>query len=209
MYQVIVLVEQPVTEWDARQITALRRDATDTTRYVVLLPVEDAARQVEATIGSLAASDVMGTAALYLDESDLERVRQEIREESQAALDASIAAFTHQGADAIGEVTALDPLERLQSIVKERDASEVIIVTRPHVIAELLHLDWTSRARKHLDVPCLHLIAQSEPDWETEAEEIEQGVREADGDLPEVEDLDDAAESDPGSSDEPTGGERS
>lgn len=183
MYQVIVLVEQPVTEWDARQIIALHKNAAETSRYVVLLPVEDAARQVEATIGSLAASDVMGTAALYLDETDLERVREEIRTESKAALDASVGAFVDRGADAIGEVTALDPLERLQSIVKERGADEVIILTRQHVIAEFLHLDWASRARKHLDIPCLHLVAQSEPDWETESEEIEQGVRNEDGTL--------------------------
>lgn len=210
MYQVVVLVEQPVTEWDARQIIALHRDSPDDTRYVILLPVEDAARQVEATIGSLAASDVMGTAALYLDESDLERVREEIRVESKAALDASIQAFSRHGADAIGEVTALDPLDRLQSIVKERDAAEVIILTRPHVIAEFLHLDWTSRARKHLDVPCLHLVAQSEPDWETEAEEIEAGIRESDGDLEDIDDLEArAAEGETERGDESSGSPRS
>lgn len=169
MYDVVVLVEQPVTHWDAHQITALHTDAPDVVRYHVLMPVEDAASRVEATIGSLAASEVMGTAALYLDESDLERVHEEIREASEQALAQSISAFIEAGAQASGEVTPLDPLERLEQLVEERSAAEVVILTRPHLVAELLHLDWTHRARRRLNVPCLHLVAQSEPDWESEA----------------------------------------
>lgn len=169
MYDVVVLVEQPVTHWDAHQITALHTDAPDVVRYYVLMPVEDAASRVEATIGSLAASEVMGTAALYLDESDLERVHDEIRQASEQALAQSISAFLEAGAQAVGEVTPLDPLERLEQLVAERSSAEVVILTRPHLVAELLHLDWTHRARRRLNVPCLHLVAQSEPDWESEA----------------------------------------
>jgi hypothetical protein len=170
-YKVVVLVEEPVTDWDARQIAALHTDTPETTHYYVLIPVEDAASRVEATIGSLAASEVMGTAALYLDEADLERVHEEIREASQSALERSVDAFRNIGEVATGEVTASDPLDRLADLVKECGAVEVIILTRPHVIAELFHVDWTARARRRLDVPCLHLLAQSEPDWQTEYEE--------------------------------------
>jgi hypothetical protein len=170
-YEVVVLVEQPVTEWDARQIIALHTDTPEPTHYFVLIPVEDAASRVESTIGSLAASEVMGTAALYLDEADLERIHEEIRESSKHALEKSLAAFRSHDALASGEVTASDPLDRLVTLVKERDAAEVIILTRPHVVAELFHIDWTARARRRLNVPCLHLLAQSEPDWESEAEE--------------------------------------
>ena len=38
------------------------------------------------------------------------------------------------------------------------DAREAIILTRPHVVAEFFHVDWTSRARRKLGVPVLHLI---------------------------------------------------
>lgn len=175
MYDVVVLVEQPVTHWDAHQITALHRAAPDIVHYHVLMPIEDAASRVEATIGSLAASEVMGTAALYLDETDLERVHEEIREASQRALAQSVAAFNEAGAAASGEVTAIDPLDRLVALVAERDSAEVVILTRPHLVAELLHIDWTHRARRRLDVPCLHLIAQSEPDWESEADSNDEG----------------------------------
>lgn len=174
MYDIVVLVEQPVTHWDAHQITALHRESPDVVHYHVLMPVEDAASRVEATIGSLAASEVMGTAALYLDETDLERVHEEIREASERALAESVAAFLEAGAEASGEVTAIDPLERLETLVQQRGSAEVVILTRPHLVAELLRIDWTHRARRRLDIPCLHLIAQSEPDWETEADEADE-----------------------------------
>jgi hypothetical protein len=175
VYDIVVLVEQPVTHWDAHQITALHNDAPDVVHYHVLMPVEDAASRVEATIGSLAASEVMGTAALYLDETDIERVHEEIREASERALAQSIQAFIEAGARASGEVTAIDPLDRLAALVTERNSAEVVILTRPHLVAELLHIDWTHRARRRLDVPCLHLIAQSEPDWEAQTGNGETG----------------------------------
>ena len=170
MYDVVVLVEQPVTKWDARQIAALHHDSPEPVHYHLLMPVEDAATRVEATIGSLAASEVMGTAALYLDDADLERVHREVRAASERALAESIDAFRRADTDADGELTASDPLDRLATLVRERDSAEVVILTRRHVVAEFLHVDWANRARRKLKVPILHLLAQEEPDWEAEAE---------------------------------------
>jgi len=178
VYDIVVLVEQPVTHWDAHQITALHHDSPEAVHHHVLIPVEDAASRVEATIGSLAASEVMGTAALYLDDADLERVHREIREASKRALAESVQAFREAGASADGEVTASDPLDRLATLVRERDSAEVVILTRHHVVAEFLHVDWTNRARRNLKVPVLHLLAQEEPDWEAEAEQEDQDDRE-------------------------------
>ena len=170
MYDVVVLVEQPVTKWDARQIAALHHDSPEPVHYHLLMPVEDAATRVEATIGSLAASEVMGTAALYLDDADLERVHREVRAASERALAEAIDAFRRADTDADGELTASDPLDRLATLVRERDSAEVVILTRRHVVAEFLHVDWANRARRKLKVPILHLLAQEEPDWEAEAE---------------------------------------
>jgi hypothetical protein len=170
VYDVVVLVEQPVTKWDARQIAALHHDSPEPVHYHLLMPVEDAATRVEATIGSLAASEVMGTAALYLDDADLERVHREVRAASERALAESIDAFRRADTDADGELTASDPLDRLATLVRERDSAEVVILTRRHVVAEFLHVDWANRARRKLKVPILHLLAQEEPDWEAEAE---------------------------------------
>jgi hypothetical protein len=171
VYDVVVLVEQPVTDWDARQITALHYDSADPVHYHVLLPVEDAAARVEATVGSLATSDMMGTATLYLDETDFEQLNREVREAGDRALKESVQAFQRAGADADGELTVDDPLHRLAAVVRQRSSAEVVILTRPHLVAEMLHVDWTNRARRKLSVPILHLVAQEEPDWESEVED--------------------------------------
>ena len=173
MYDVVVLVEQPVTDWDARQITALHHDSAEPVHYHVLLPIEDAAARVEATVGSLATSEMMGTTALYLDETDFEQLDQEVKEAGARALQESIEAFQRVGADADGELTADDPLDRLGAVVRQRDTAEVVILTRPHLVAEMLHIDWTNRARRKLSVPILHLVGQEEPDWESEVEDEE------------------------------------
>jgi hypothetical protein len=173
VYDVLVLVEQPVTNWDARQIAALHHDSPEPVHYHVVMPIEDAASRVEATVGSLATSEVMGTAAMYLDETDLERLDRELRESGDRALAASVTAFQRVGADADGELTADDPLDRLATLVRTRGAAEVVILTRPHLVAEFLHVDWTNRARRKLSVPVLHLLAQEEPDWESEVEDEE------------------------------------
>lgn len=168
-YTVVILVEEPVADWDARQIIALHTDPPEPVSYHILIPIEDAAGRVESTIGALAAGEVMGGAAMYVDEADLERVHEEIRNESKRVLNQSVQAFTALGATADGEVTASDPLDRLCALVSERGAAEVIILTRPHIIAEFFHVDWTNRARRRLKVPVLHLLARNEPDWEAEA----------------------------------------
>ena len=42
--------------------------------------------------------------------------------------------------------------------MQQTQAAEVIILTRPHVVAEFFHVDWTSRARRKIGVPVLHLL---------------------------------------------------
>ena len=160
MYDVVVLVEQPVTGWDARQITALHHDSPEPVHYHVLLPVEDAAT-----------SDMMGTATFYFDEAEMEEIDQEVKKAGERALEESVKAFRQAGADADGELTAENPLNRLSAVVRQRNTAEVVVLTRPHLVAEMLHVDWTNRARRKLSVPILHLVAQEEPDWESEVDD--------------------------------------
>jgi len=61
-----------------------------------------------------------------------------------------------------------DPVEALGAKVGEVHAAEVIILTRKHVIAEFFHLDWTSRARRKLGVPILHLLEHENFDEQAE-----------------------------------------
>ena len=64
------------------------------------------------------------------------------------------------GSSAIGELVSGDPVDALAAKIKEVDGREAIIFTEEHFVAELLRRDWTSKARRHLDVPVLHLMEQ-------------------------------------------------
>ena len=157
-YDVVLLVEQALTTVDAAQVRSLHSEIEDRVVYHVLLPLEDAAARIEASLGTLGAGDLMAAPALAMNDVDIEALRRECEESSTSELRQTLAAIQAAGGEATGKVTAEPPVDALAALVSEVDAREAIILTRPHVVAEFFHVDWTSRARRKLGVPVLHLI---------------------------------------------------
>ncbi len=157
-YDVVLLVEQALTAGDAAQVRSLHEEIEDTVVYHVLLPLEDAAARVEASLGTLGTGDLMAAPALAMNDVDIEALRQECAEHSSDDLATTLAALRAAGGTAHGLVTSEPPVDALAAMVAKVDAREAIILTRSHVVAEFFHLDWTSRARRKLGVPVLHLI---------------------------------------------------
>jgi hypothetical protein len=157
-YHVVLLVEQALTKADAAQVRSLHEGLEEPVTYHVLLPMEDAAARIEASMGSLAAGEVMASPAMAMREVDIEAVRKDCQERSARDLEQTLAALRDAGADATGEVVTQPPIDALATKVKAVDGREAIILTRPHVVAEFFHVDWTSRARRKIGVPCLHLL---------------------------------------------------
>jgi hypothetical protein len=158
-YHVVLLVEQALTSADAAQVLSLHEGLDEQVTYHVLFPMEDAAARIEASMGSLAAGEVMASPAMAMREVDLEAVRKDCQERSTRDLDATIAALSAAGAvNANGEVVSEPPIDALAIKVSQVDGREAIILTRSHVVAEFFHLDWTSKARRKIGVPVLHLL---------------------------------------------------
>jgi hypothetical protein len=157
-YDVILLIEQPFTPTDAANVRSLHEDIEDPVRYHVMLPVEDASSRVESAMGSLATGEVLTTPAVAINDADLEGLRRELLDTCRAGVDATIKAIEAAGGRAVGDPVTNDPIRALIDKVTEIDAREVIILTRPHVVSEFFHVDWTSRARRKLGVPVLHLL---------------------------------------------------
>jgi len=157
-YDVVLLVEQPLTRLDADQVRSLHEDVPDAVHFHVLLPVEDAAARVESAMGALSSGDALVAAPLLLDQDEVAKIQQDLLDEARRSLATSVAALDGSGATATGELVTADPIEALAAKVTEVAAAEVIVLTRPHVVAEFFHLDWTSRARRKLGVPVLHLL---------------------------------------------------
>jgi hypothetical protein len=156
-YNVVLLIEQELTPQDARQVRGLHDEIEEPVRYHVLLPVEDAAIRVESAMGALGTGEMMPT-GLMVDESEIQDMQADLLAEARKALASTVAAIEAAGGKAVGDLLATDPVEGLAAKVSEVDAREAIILTSPHVVSEFFHLDWTSRARRKLGVPVLHLL---------------------------------------------------
>jgi hypothetical protein len=154
-YNVVLLVEQALTPEDADQVLSLHAGLDQPVSYFVLQPIEDAAAKVEAALGSLSAGEFAAAPMLVMNDVDLDEVRKDCADRSSKALDETVKHLVKTGADVTGCVTSKPPIDALAQAVKERDAQEAIILTRPHVVAEFFHVDWTSRARRKLGVPVL------------------------------------------------------
>ena len=157
-YDVVLLVEQALTVEDARNVLSLHEELDDPVVYHVLLPLEDAAARIEASRGGLSGGELMGNPTIGMHEADIEAVRKDSQEQSDDELSRTLAALREAGGTADGKVVGDDPIEALSAEVSAVDGREAIILTRSHVVSEFFHLDWTSRARRKIGVPVLHLL---------------------------------------------------
>ena len=162
MYEVVLLIEMPLSRQDAHQIADLYSVYTDPVHIHVLLPMEDASARVESALGSIAASEVLATSSLNFPDVDLAQIQRDILDRSRAALERSMEALRDHAYSVSGTVTSADPVDALTEAARDRHANEVVVLTRPHLVAEFFHVDWTSKARKRIGVPCLHLIEHRE-----------------------------------------------
>jgi nucleotide-binding universal stress UspA family protein len=157
-YTVVLMVEQALSAADATQVRSLHEGLDDEVRYHVLLPAEDAAARVEAAMGTLGGDNLTGAPPMPPDPETIEIVREETERQSTRDLQATLEALHAAGAEADGDVVDGDPIEALAATVARVDGREAIILTRSHVVSEFFHMDWSSRARRAIGVPVLHLL---------------------------------------------------
>ena len=157
-YDVVLLVEQALSPLDAQQVRSLHEEIDAAVRYHVLQPVDDAAERIETAMGSLATGDALAGPPLAMDPDDVDELQHELLQSARGELERSLSALRSAGADATGDIVVDEPVHALVEKVKQVSGGEVIVLTRPHVVAELFHMDWSSRARRKLGVPVLHLL---------------------------------------------------
>lgn len=154
MYDVTLLVESQLEQIDADQIVALHEGLDDTVRYHLLMPIENSTATLTSSMSALGGGHV----AAVPDPSVIEEVQDEVQKSGQEALDASADLLRARGQEATMQLVDTDPIDTLKALVAETGSSEVIILTETHFLKEFFHVDWSSRAKRVLDVPTLHLI---------------------------------------------------
>jgi hypothetical protein len=156
MYDVVLLVEEELTERDALRVAELHREALDGVRYHLVLPCDNLTASIEAGLANLY---VMGPADQQVELAA--EAQRSVDEQAAASLARSIQRLTALGRLADGSITHERPIDAVCELVKRVDGQAVVILTRPHVVAEFFHADWSAQARRHLGVPVVHLLEQN------------------------------------------------
>jgi hypothetical protein len=161
-YAVVLLVEENLTPDDAARVHSLHEGIEDAVTYSVLMPSNDGRARVQAALASSGgmSPDLVPGRPLPVDDAVVEELVADARHDAEKELANAITVLQAAGAEATGELVTGDPVDALAAKIKEVDGREAIIFTEEHFVAELLRLDWTSKARRHLDVPVLHLMEQ-------------------------------------------------
>lgn len=167
MYNVIVLAEQAMSAGDAAEVVSLHEGIEDDRHYHVLIPCENAAVRVETALGALAASEVLAAPPVVTGEMDVVESQKQIDAQAETSVTVSTAALRALGHEATGEFSSDDPIDALERVAAAHHAEEIIVMTRPHIVQEFLHLDWASKARRRLGVPTLHLVEHEPLDAES------------------------------------------
>jgi hypothetical protein len=165
MYDVVVLVEEELSVPDAERLVELYASAPGQVKYHVIIPCETAPAKVEASPANFAGTELYGMAAdRYSIGSDEEAIKAQknaqraLDAQATAALDRSLDRLRSFDQEADGLITHGRPVDELVEQIKRVNGQEVVVLTRPHIVAELLHIDWSAQARRHLGVPVLHLL---------------------------------------------------
>jgi hypothetical protein len=159
-YAVVLLVEENLTAEDAARVHSLHEGIEGQVAYHLLLPLDDASARVQAAMGSMGGPDMVLGPPIPLPDIDPAEVVAEVKEQSEQALASSIERLRATGATATGTLVTGNPVDALAAKLAEVDGREAIILTEEHFVAELLRMDWTSRARRKIKVPVLHLLEQ-------------------------------------------------
>jgi hypothetical protein len=80
-------------------------------------------------------------------------------EQASAVLRESLAELRAAGLAADGEIIPGDPIAALVQTLDSTKASAVVFVTRPHLVGDALHEDWSAKARRTLGVPVIHFYS--------------------------------------------------
>ena len=150
----LVLTEQSLTAHDVTRISELHEPEEITAHVVV--PCGTDQSTLDQIVDDLSRVDFDELAAdLDAEErSDAEQVRQ-----AQLLVDSSVQELAGVDIAATGSVAPSNPIEAATKLAEDLNVDEIIVVTDPHLVTDLLRRDWATRLRHAVKRPVLHFIA--------------------------------------------------
>ncbi|ALV45409.1 hypothetical protein SAMN04489740_0954 [Arthrobacter alpinus] len=153
---IIILTEEPLTAVDVENISDLYGPEDDV-ELVLLVPANTKRNLFVDVVDQLTMLDLPGVLRELREKPNAEAVRAEAEE----ILATSMAVLADAGAKATGSVAEGDAVASLIAKVTEVGASQAVVVTRPHAVADTFRQDWAHQAQRKLGLPVLHLYTGS------------------------------------------------
>jgi hypothetical protein len=153
---IVILTEEPLGADDRVNIERLV-DGSDTP-LVLLVPGNTERHLLVDFLENLSLLDVVKAfreLTAYAPDPTTERA------EAAETLAVSLAALEGLGAGVTGVVVDGGAVKGLVAKVKQLGASQAVVITRPHAVADTFHTDWANKAQDQLGLPVLHLYAGS------------------------------------------------
>ncbi|MDR0626817.1 MAG: hypothetical protein LBG11_06100 [Bifidobacteriaceae bacterium] len=149
---IAVVADTDLGPSDIAQITGLYGSGVT---VQLLVPATDTEPRLRAAMDHLALGEVSDAWATLRghdpDAPSLQRAAIILRE--------SLAELRALGLKADGEVIPGDPIAALVQTIASTKATAAVFITRPHLVGDALHEDWSSKARRALGVPVIHFYS--------------------------------------------------
>jgi hypothetical protein len=150
----LILTEEALTSHDIRRLAELH--APDPVTAHVVVPSGTDQSTLDQIVDDLARTDLEELA------DDVDPVQPDVDErtrEAQRRLTSSVRELNAAGVEATGSLVPEHPIEATAVLANEQDVDEIIVVTEPHLITDVLRRDWATRLRHTVERPVLHFIA--------------------------------------------------
>jgi hypothetical protein len=152
VFTTVLLTEKALSSHDVERFAHLHDP--EPVRIHVLVPAHDDRTELEEVVDDLARADF--SEAIHDDHEVTDKVRT-VGAEREVAV--SIAALQAAGVASVdGEVITGHPVDAVTAIVSALDADEVVVLTEPHLLADLTRRDWATRIRHAVNKPVLHVV---------------------------------------------------
>ena len=154
MFTSVLLTENPLTEHDVARLVALHGD--EPVRFYVVIAADADISGFDEAVDDIARTHFRDA----LHEEDEDKPEAQLLAEAQQRLAASVAALRSAGAaEADGSVVPHKPVDATAEIAARLDADEIVVLTEPHLVTDMMRRDWATRLRHKVHLPVLHVIA--------------------------------------------------
>jgi len=150
----LILTEEALTSHDIKRIAGLH--APDPVTAYVVIPCGTDQSTLDQIVDDLARTDMQELA------DDVDPVQPDVDDRTREALQrlsTSVRDLNAAGVTATGSLVPEHPVDATAVLANEEDVDEIIVITEPHLVTDMLRRDWATRLRHTVERPVLHFIA--------------------------------------------------